>query len=543
MEGAQDSGRPTPKEKVVVEEGEEPEERTAAQQQNGAKEKENDEKAKEKAQSEEEEEKDEASVAAASASSNGESTTTAGGASVVPAAAGKKKPDPPREKDYDWGEPLGEGSFGVVKKATVRATGKSYAIKIIEKKFILENKNKAIVFREREILNHLDNHPFVVTLHYTFQNPSQLFFVMDYCSNGELFDVLKKHGSFSMKVTQHYVAEMVLALEYIHSKGVMHRDFKPENILLNEDMHIKVIDFGTAKIVGRERSGSFEGTPEYMSPELLIDNMADTRCDLWALGVIVFQLLTGQLPFRGSNPWHTMQKVKDKEFEYPDDFPEDAKDLCEKLLTRNPDERLGGSNYAELKAHPFFKGIDWEGLPTSTPPPPAPMDPPLKVKRTKEEQQEIHRQLSNSLSAVTTTTRSSSGGSMKEATEGGKRARSASSGGINTQQFANNEAWSKFLESGEEIVHTSLVFKKRRPLNVKKRQLILTNTPRLIYIDPGPNKLMGGIDFTNILKVSLRDSTHFTVYTRGRDYHFEDKNKGAPKWVEEISKFCNRSQS
>jgi len=233
------------------------------------------------------------------------------------------KTDPPREKDYDWGPDLGKGAFGKVKLGTVKATGQQFAIKVIQKQDLVDKKKtKEIVFRERELLHLLGKHNLVVTLHYTFQSPTSLFFVMDYCPNGEMFDHLKKLGSFNLECTKHYLGEMVLALEYIHSKGVMHRDFKPENILFNSDWHIKVIDFGTAKYVGKGgRSGSFEGTPEYMSPELLIDNSCDVRCDFWALGVILYQLLTGKLPFRGNNPWHTMQKVRERDFVYPDAFP------------------------------------------------------------------------------------------------------------------------------------------------------------------------------------------------------------------------------
>eukprot|EP01090_Pellita_catalonica_P015717 TRINITY_DN4307_c0_g1_i1.p1 TRINITY_DN4307_c0_g1~~TRINITY_DN4307_c0_g1_i1.p1 ORF type:complete len:444 (-),score=81.69 TRINITY_DN4307_c0_g1_i1:1204-2535(-) len=438
--------------------------------------------------------------------------------------AEEKKPDPPREKDYDWGAVLGKGAFGKVKLGTVKATGQKFAVKVIQKQDLLEKKKtQAIVFRERELLHHLGRHPLVVTLHYTFQSPTSLFFVMDYCPNGEMFDQLKKLGSFSVECTQHYVAEMIMALEHIHSKGVMHRDFKPENILFNEDWHIKVIDFGTAKNIGAGgKSGSFEGTPEYMSPELLINNSCDTRCDYWALGVIVYQLLTGKLPFRGNNPWHTMQLVRERDFVYPEGFPPQGKDLCEKLMNPDPGERMV---FPEIKDHPFFEGINWDTLITSAPPPLVALDPPLKFADTQSP--------ADKTPADTKTESEEEEPVEKDAKDTTEIAHKVAKAQPRNSKY---DAWQPFLVKEENVIKTGIVFKKRRKFNIKRRQLILTDKPRLIYIDITKMKEQGSIPTSQVTKIISRTPTIFVVSTPTREFLFEDKNKGAEEWVAAIKK-------
>jgi 3-phosphoinositide dependent protein kinase-1 len=376
-------------------------------------------------------------------------------------------------------------------------------------------------------------------LHYTFQNPTTLFFVMDYCANGELFNQLRKHGSFSLDVTRHYLAEIVSALEVIHGKGVMHRDLKPENILLTDTNHIKIIDFGTAKIVGRGRSGSFEGTPEYMSPELLINKECDVRCDLWSLGVMAYQFVTGQLPFRGSTPWETMRKVREREFEYPPKFPETVKDLCEHLLVADPEARLGSKGFDELKTHPFFVGVDWSCLPETTPPPfepnpdfpkPAGMEPTRRKSNENSDDEFVSDDEASD--RLTQSSRSLSGSSSTSTSL------SHSSGSLPTVSAVDTAAWAQFLQGEEKIVRAGLVFKKRRAFNVKKRQLILTDAPRMLYVDPSSMKKMGEIPFSSISKAQVKDSAHFIISTKkGRAYNFEDKTKNAQKWVEAINNF------
>eukprot|EP01097_Dermamoeba_algensis_P008356 TRINITY_DN554_c0_g1_i1.p1 TRINITY_DN554_c0_g1~~TRINITY_DN554_c0_g1_i1.p1 ORF type:complete len:240 (-),score=38.52 TRINITY_DN554_c0_g1_i1:838-1521(-) len=205
-----------------------------------------------------------------------------------------EKKAPPRENDFEWGRSLGEGAFGQVKLGTLKESGKQFAVKMIDKNFIKEKKGMDIVLRERDVLNAVKHH-FVIGLFSTFSTSTHLYFVLEYCPNGEMFNHIRNLGSLSMECSKFYAAELISAMEYIHSKGIIHRDLKPENILLDEKMHIRVIDFGTAKAIGTTpgaRTKSFEGTVEYMSAELLGENACSGLIsDLWALGCIIYQFL------------------------------------------------------------------------------------------------------------------------------------------------------------------------------------------------------------------------------------------------------------
>jgi 3-phosphoinositide dependent protein kinase-1 len=182
----------------------------------------------------------------------------------------------------------------------------------------------------------------------------------------------------SLQLTRFYIAEIVVALEYLHKNGVIHRDLKPENILLSDEGHLKVTDFGTAKDEAEEsRHNTFCGTAEYVSPEVLRDQEASRGCDLWAMACMVFQLLVGRPMFRAENEYLTFQQILNhpaEDFAYPPGFPPVAQDLIDRILLQEPNERLGagsdeeGNGYVALKSHPFFEGIDWDMVGYTQPP-------------------------------------------------------------------------------------------------------------------------------------------------------------------------------
>ena len=186
-------------------------------------------------------------------------------------------------------------------------------------------------------------------------------------------------GKFDEDCARFYAAQIVSALKHLHSLNIIHRDLKPENILFNDNMQIQITDFGTAKELpdddvtkeGLPRSSSFVGTAQYVSPELLKDKKAGTSSDLWALGCIIFQMLAGKYPFQAPNEYLTFQQILSCNYEFPEDFSENAKDIIRQLLQLDPMQRIGCvtcGGYEALMGHPFFDGIDWENLPTAPAP-------------------------------------------------------------------------------------------------------------------------------------------------------------------------------
>lgn len=271
-------------------------------------------------------------------------------------------------KDFTFGTILGEGSYSTVYAATDRQSLKEYAIKVLEKKHIIKEKKIKYVNIEKNTLNRLTEHPGIVRLYYTFQDETSLYYVLDLCTGGELLGVLKRTGTFDEECTRFYGAQILDAIEYMHSRGVIHRDLKPENVLLDGHMHVKVTDFGTAKLMPDprepippegvsqpepERAASFVGTAEYVSPELLTDKSAGKASDIWAFGCIIYQLLAGRPPFKGGSEYLTFQKIVGLEYDFPAGFPSAARDLVERCLVLDPTRRL---TVEHIKNHEFFDG-------------------------------------------------------------------------------------------------------------------------------------------------------------------------------------------
>ncbi|KAJ0411301.1 hypothetical protein ATCC90586_005710 [Pythium insidiosum] len=476
-----------------------------------------------------------------------------GGASTPPTARGNKKP-----ADFMFGATLGEGAYARVVHARMKETGAEYAIKIMEKRFIMKEDKVKFVMMERKVFTQLASER-IVKLFYTFHDDNYLYFVMELCRGGELLDVITKHQkeqaalgvqdrACSLELTRFYIAEVVQALEYLHAKGFIHRDLKPENILLSESGHIKVTDFGTAKDENEEhRSNTFCGTAEFVSPEVLRDHEASRGCDLWALACMVFQMLVGRPLFRAENEYLTFQQILNhpsEDFRYPDGFPDVARDLIDKILLQEPSERLGagtddeGNGYRALKAHPFFDGVDWDRV-GSTPAPYRPTIPKLPPTDNDGATEDWL------LAGVATELHVSSGLDLEPAVQ---YAREISPSPVTVLEVARqraaappppvmtraNSLWNRFLLD-DELINMGALISKRRGLFSKKRQLILTSKPRLIYIDPVKMRQKGEIPWSQFLYVQSKSSTAFDVVTPNRVYHLSDAVNGARKWIDAIN--------
>lgn len=187
--------------------------------------------------------------------------------------------------------------------------------------------------------------------------------LLEYVVGGELFSHLRRAGRFSNEVTRFFAAEIVLAVEYMHSRDVIYRDLKPENLLLDKDGHIKITDFGFAKRV-EERTWTLCGTPEYLAPEIIQSKGHGKPVDWWALGILIFEMLAGYPPFFDDNPFGIYEKILAGRIQFPAHFHMHAKDIVRRLLTADRTQRLGNlrGGSADVKRHKWFRGIDWDAL-------------------------------------------------------------------------------------------------------------------------------------------------------------------------------------
>ncbi|KAJ8895417.1 hypothetical protein PR048_000749 [Dryococelus australis] len=271
---------------------------------------------------------------------------------------------------------LGEGVFGKVylaRKQGGKDNGCYYALKQINKsgKYKTKQQMQEFLLREKRILEAVRNAPFLPTLHYAFQSTEAAFLVLDLALGGDLFDVLEDCQYLTQDQTCLVMAQVMVALRTLHDLGVIHRDIKLENILVDQSGNIMISDFGLSSI---SHPGKFHhtfcGTPGYMAPEVLRRSSAGytAAIDFWAVGILGFELLTGYRPFDLSsegNEKKTIQNILSQEPEIPEYLYLDTKYILKSLLSKDPHHRIGGieADFNEVQVHPFFKSIDWVNIP------------------------------------------------------------------------------------------------------------------------------------------------------------------------------------
>ncbi|XP_058016012.1 serine/threonine-protein kinase MRCK gamma [Ahaetulla prasina] len=285
-----------------------------------------------------------------------------------------------RRDDFEILKVIGRGAFGEVAVVRMKQTEKIYAMKILHKWEMLKRSETACFREERDVLVHGDRQ-WITTLHYAFQDEHYLYLVMDYYAGGDLLTLLSKfEDRLPEDMACFYLAEMVLAIHSLHQLQYVHRDIKPDNILIDTSGHIRLADFGSCLRLGPDgtvESSVAVGTPDYISPEIL-QAMEDRKgkygpeCDWWSLGVCMYELLFGETPFYAESLVETYGKIMNHEdhLQFPTDITdvsESAKDLIRELLCRQ-EVRLGQKGIEDFTRHPFFEGIAWEDLRKSPPP-------------------------------------------------------------------------------------------------------------------------------------------------------------------------------
>ncbi|KAL3343471.1 hypothetical protein AABB24_027151 [Solanum stoloniferum] len=299
--------------------------------------------------------------------------------------------------DFEIIKPISRGAFGRVFLAKKKTTGDFFAIKVLKKADMIRKNAVESILAERDILISVRN-PFVVRFFYSFTCRENLYLVMEYLNGGDLYSLLRNLGCLDEDVARVYIAEVVLALEYLHSLRVVHRDLKPDNLLIAHDGHIKLTDFGLSKVglinstddlsgpaVGgtsmmdddesqllapehqqeRCEKRSAVGTPDYLAPEILLGTGHGFTADWWSVGVILFELIVGIPPFNAEHPQKIFDNILNRNIPWPgvpEEMSPEAFDLIDRLLREDPNQRLGAGGASEVKQHPFFRDINWDTL-------------------------------------------------------------------------------------------------------------------------------------------------------------------------------------
>ncbi|KAG9270439.1 cGMP-dependent protein kinase 1-like [Astyanax mexicanus] len=269
---------------------------------------------------------------------------------------------------------VGEGRYGITQLVHLKNDGsRVFALKILRKHAVVSPGHRERILQEKQIM--MDIHcPFIVRLYQTFKNSKSLYMLMEACLGGDLWTLLKERGPFDEHAVQFYTACVLEALNFLHSRGVVHRDLKPENVLLDQKGYAKLTGFASAKKLGSlQRAWSFCGSVGHQAPEVILHKGHSIPVDFWALGVFVYELLSGSSPFSGPDQLRVYAAVLKgiDAVEFPSTISKPATDFIERLCRENPSERLGQKNgVKDIRTHKWLEGFDWLALREGSHPPP-----------------------------------------------------------------------------------------------------------------------------------------------------------------------------
>lgn len=278
--------------------------------------------------------------------------------------------------DFELLRVIGRGSYAKVLMVELKETKRVYAMKVIKKELISEDEDIDWIQTEKHVFEMASNYPFLVGLHSCFQTISRLIFVIEYVSGGDLMYHMQRQRRLPEDHARFYSAEIILALHHLHERGIIYRDLKLDNVLIDMEGHIKLTDYGMCKegLKKEEKTSTFCGTPNYIAPEMLRGEDYDYSVDFWALGVLMFEMLAGRSPFdvvgSAENPDqntedYLFQVILEKTIRIPRSLSVKAASILKGFLNKNPIERLGcdaDRGFEEIISHPFFRAVDWEQL-------------------------------------------------------------------------------------------------------------------------------------------------------------------------------------
>ncbi len=299
-------------------------------------------------------------------------------AAVAPTDAPGSRSTADTEASYEIGafeqvRTLGHGAFGRVKLIKHKTSAKCYALKCQSKSAIVNNCLQDHILMEKTILEMLD-HPFILKLFSSMQDEKYIYFVLELLQGGELFTWLRKSGRFDEKDSKFFGAQVVLGFWHMHTKKVAYRDLKPENLVLDSKGYLKIVDLGLAKVVDG-KTWTLCGTPDYLAPEIILNEGHDKAVDYWALGVLIFELVAGVPPFYADDPMEVYEKILSSSMQFPSSFNKNLQDIVRKLLKLSQSKRLGNGKGGcqAITKHKWFSGFDWDGLLAYS------LEPPFKI--------------------------------------------------------------------------------------------------------------------------------------------------------------------